>query len=145
MDGKELMQIKDLLKEMESLKKQIRSASENIKTTSDSVKGSSRFFPYVEHIIIISGIDNKSLEKHLKQLKKDMEDKIKTTMEKVEQAQKYIASIPDADTRIVLQSRFINNMTWEQIENDMGIPHTTAQRKFRKWQSGVEWGDLPDI
>jgi hypothetical protein len=133
MDGKELMQIKDLLKEMESLKIQIKSASENIKTTSDSVKGSSRFFPYVEHIIIISGIDNKSLEKHLKQLKKDMEDKIKTTMEKVEQAQKYISSIADADTRIILQSRFINNMTWEQIENEMGIPHTTAKRKYRRW------------
>jgi peptidoglycan hydrolase CwlO-like protein len=133
----ELTQIKDLLKEMEYIKKQIKSASESIETTSDSVKGSSRFFPYVEHIIIISGIDDKSLEKHLKQLRKDMEDKIKTTMEKVQQAQKYIDSIPDADTRIILQSRFIDNMTWEEIESDMGISWTTAHRKYRKWKEGL--------
>jgi hypothetical protein len=66
-----------------------------------------------------------------------MEEKIKTTMDKVEQAQKYISSIPDADTRIILQSRFINGMTWEQIENDFGISWTTAHRKYRKWKEGL--------
>lgn len=127
----ELAQIKNMMKEIERLKKQLKSL--DIKTTSDSVRGSSPFYPYIQHTIIITGLDDADFKKHVKHLKTTLKDKIDLIMDKVAQAQEYIATVPDADTRIILQCRFINNMTWEQIEGDMHIPWTTAHRKYRKW------------
>lgn len=128
----ELRQIKDLLKDLERLKKQLQSVE--LKTTSDSVTGSSPFYPYIQHTIIICGIDDTDFRAHVKQLREDLKDKIKEITHKVAQAQAYISTVPDADTRTVLQCRYINGMTWEQIERDMHISMTTAKRKFREWR-----------
>jgi len=55
-------------------------------------------------------------------------------MDKAAEMQEYIASIEDSETRLILQCRFINGLTWEQIEAETGIPMTTAKRKYRKWR-----------
>ena len=134
MDRDKLAQIKDMLKEIESLKKQLTLLE--IKTTTDSVRGSSPFYPYIQHTITITGIDDTDFNRHVAHIKAELKDKIDLIMDKVAQANAYIATVKDADTRIILQCRFINNMTWEQIEGDMHIPCTTAHRKYRKWLNG---------
>ena len=63
-----------------------------------------------------------------------LKHRIDELMATVEEAQEYIAGIPDSDIRLILQYRFINGMTWEQIEAETGIPVTTAKRKYkRRW------------
>jgi uncharacterized protein YqgV (UPF0045/DUF77 family) len=130
----ELAQIKDMLKEIERLKMQLKTLE--VKTATDSVRGSSPFYPYIQHTITITGLDNADFNRQVKHIKTSLKDKIDTVMEMVARAQEYISTVPDADTRIILQCRFINGLTWEQIEKDTGITWTTAHRKYRRWASG---------
>ena len=138
MDKRELEKIRGLMKELEYLKKQIRLSADRLRTTGDSVRGSSPFYPYIEHTIAIAGIDNADLLKRAAELKEQVIDKIDYIMDKVTEANKYIETIPDADTRIVLQCRFINGLTWREIEDNFSISWTTAHRKYRKWLKGQE-------
>lgn len=55
-------------------------------------------------------------------------------MDKVAEAQEYIASVEDSRTRIVLQCRYVNGLTYEQIETETGIPCRTAKRLFKAWR-----------
>lgn len=126
----ELRKIHGKLKEIESLKKQMEAKRYKI---ADSVHGSMAVFPYVEHVIAVTGIRNKKIGKGLEVQKAQLKEKIEEVLDMVGKANEYIDTIPDADTRIVLRCRFINNMTWYGIEIDMGIPHTTATRKYNKW------------
>ena len=52
----------------------------------------------------------------------------------MEEAQEYIAGIPDSDIRLILQCRFINGMTWEQIGAETGMSEATCKRKYRRWR-----------
>lgn len=55
-------------------------------------------------------------------------------MDKMSEAQEYIATIPDSETRLILLCRFINNLTWEQIEDETGMSVSTAKRIYRRWR-----------
>ena len=127
----ELKKIRGKLKEMESLKRQMEVRRYKL---ADSVRGSMTVFPYVEHVIAVTGIRDKRIGGQLDAQKTQLKLKITEVLELVKQANEYIDTIPDADTRIILRCRYINNMTWYGIEMDIGIPHTTARRKFRQWQ-----------
>jgi hypothetical protein len=136
MNKSELFQLKNISKEIESLKNELREAEYQVETrmTTDSVVGSSPSFPYVQHVIKITGVDVGDYVAKVMKLKRSLSSRIQELLDKVTEANEYIATIPDSETRIILQYRFINGLTWEQIENDMGIPHTTAKRKFQKWR-----------
>jgi DNA-directed RNA polymerase specialized sigma subunit len=134
---RELEGIRDLCKELEYLKKQFKHITSNLPISHATVKASSKIFPYVESVITISGIDKTSFDKAVAQTRRSMEVKIDEIMAKIAQAQAYIGTVEDADTRIILQCRYINNMTWAQIEDNFGINTVTAWRKFRKWENVI--------
>ena len=127
----ELRKIRGKLKEIESLKKQMEARRYKV---SDSVHGSMAVFPYVEHVIAVTGIRDKKIGRGLETQKAQLREKIQEVLELVKRANEYIDTIPDADTRIILRCKYINRMTWEHMENEMGIPHTTAKRKYRQWK-----------
>jgi len=132
---KELSQIKNLNKEIVLLKKQI----ENIETlinpeiTTDIVKGSSPQFPYVEHTIKITGIDYNGYDKKVKRLRIQLQNRLNELMDKVAEANEYIAAIEDAEIRMILQCRYINGLTWDEIEKELYMSKRTAQIKLKKW------------
>jgi len=136
MDKRELSQLKHLIKEIEYLKKQLDAAEYQVETSmaSDVVSGSSSDWPYIKHTIKISGVDIKDYEQKVKRLRNQLKRRIDELMDKAAEMQEYIASIEDSETRLILQCRFINGLTWEQIEAETGIPMTTAKRKYRKWR-----------
>lgn len=136
MNKSELFQLKHLSKEIEYLKKQLELAEYQVETrqTTDSVVGSSPTFPYVQHVIKISGVDVEDYERKVERLKRSLERRIQDLLDQVAEMQEYIETVPDSETRLILQCRFINGLTWEQIEAETGIPMTTAKRKFRKWR-----------
>lgn len=136
MDKKELSQLKPIIKEIEYLKKQLDAAEQLVETriTTDSVSGSSPDWPYVKHTIRISGVDIKDYERKVKRLRNSLKRRIEELMDKVTEMQEYIASVDDPEVRLILQCRFVNGMTWEQLEAETEIPMTTAKRKFRRWR-----------
>ena len=136
MNKSELVQLKHLKKEIDMLKRQIDDADYAVesRTTSDSVVGSSPVFPYTLHTIKIHGVDISGYEKKVKRLRNQLKRRMDALMDRVDEANDYIASVPDSELRQVLQYRYINGLTWEQIEVNGGIPMTTAKRKFRRWR-----------
>ena len=135
MDKRELFQIRSIIKEIECLQRQLDRAEYQTETrqTTVAVKGSMRDFPYVEHIIKLTCVDMEDYIRKVKRLRMKLKHRIDELMATVEEAQEYIAGIPDSDIRLILQCRFINGMTWEQIEAETGIPITTAKRKYKRW------------
>jgi hypothetical protein len=136
MDKRELFQIRSIIKEIECLQRQLDRAEYQTETrqTTVAVKGSMRDFPYVEHTIKLTGVDMEDYIRKVKRLRMKLKHRIDELMATVEEAQEYIESIKDSDTRLILQLRFINGLTWEQLEAETGIPMTTAKRKYRKWR-----------
>lgn len=136
MTEKELLEIKGLEQEIELLRRQRDIAVNKAKVgyTFDSVTGSSKSIPFAPHCIRIEGLGMVEGSDAVLQAQRALEKRIDILMAKVEDANAYIAGLPDCQTRMVLQARFINGLTWEQIEGDLGIPQTTAKRKYRKWR-----------
>jgi len=138
MTKKELSQIKNLNKEIILLKKQI----ENIETlinpeiTTDIVKGSFPQFPYIEHTIKITGIDYNGYDKKVKRLRRQLQNRLNELMDKVAEANEYIAAIEDAEIRMILQCRYIIGLTWDEIEKELYMSKRTAQIKLKKWWEG---------
>lgn len=130
-----MMQIRNIIREIECLQRQLDRAEYQTETrqTTVAVKGSMRDFPYVEHTIKLTGVDMEDYIRKVKRLRMKLKHRIDELMATVEEAQEYIAGIPDSDIRLILQCRFINGMTWEQIEAETGIPVTTAKRKYKRW------------
>lgn len=137
MDKRELMQIRNIIREIKCLQRQLDQAEHEVKKheTTAAVKGSLRYFPYTEHTFKVTGADEVDYAKQVKRLRMKLKHRIDELMATVEEAQEYIAGIPDSDIRLILQCRFINGMTWEQIEAETGIPVTTAKRKYRWWRN----------
>lgn len=133
MDKRQLSELKNLNKEIEFLKKQIMSISVEPEHTTDTVKGSSIEFPYTQHSIKISGIDWETYERKVNRLRRQYQRKIDELMDKAAEINEYIASVPDSEVRMILQCRYVNGLTWEEIEEATGINERTARRKFRKW------------
>jgi DNA-directed RNA polymerase specialized sigma subunit len=132
----ELSQLKYIGKEIEYLKKQLKEAEYQVETrmTTDSVVGSMPTYPYIQHVIKISGVDVDDYDRKVERLRRSLERRIQDLLDKTAEIQEYISTIDDSETRLILQCRFINGLTWEQIEEETGISQTTAKRKFRRWR-----------
>jgi DNA-directed RNA polymerase specialized sigma subunit len=136
MEKKELRKIPGIVKEIEYLKKQIEYAEHSIDATqtTDVVKGSTKYFPYNEKMFYVDGIDYQGYDKKVKRLKAQYQRRIDELMDKVEEAQEYIAKLEDWRLRLILQCRYINGLTWEQMEYEMGIPLRTIYRLHKNWR-----------
>ncbi len=131
MTKKELKQIKHLKSEIEMLKKEIENMDYVV--TTDTVKGSTPQFPYIEHTIKITGIDYNGYDKKVKRLRRQLQNRLNELMDKVAEANEYIAAIEDAEIRMILQCRYINGLTWDEIEKELYMSKRTAQIKLKKW------------
>ncbi len=69
----------------------------------------------------------RSVEKIL-MLEKQINQEINTLIELKSQVRDVIAAVPDTDERMVLRYRYIHNMTWEQIGNELSADKSTIRR-----------------
>jgi DNA-directed RNA polymerase specialized sigma24 family protein len=136
MTKKELGQLKDLHKEIEILQRQITEAPFRTKKIFDTVKGSSLKLPYQEHIIRVSGIDLKDYEKKVERLRRKLGRRIDELMDKRDEIMDFISAIPDVEIRMILECRYIDGMSFEQVGAAVGMSERTVRRKFRKWWDG---------
>lgn len=86
------------------------SLGEKIQT---SYQGEAPFVRCVEKILILEEKINREIEVMVG-LKGQMHD--------------VIAAVPDMDERLVLRYRYIHNMTWEQIGDELNADRTTVYR-----------------
>ena len=129
----DLSKYKDLSKEIQILQKQMRNITVDQHIVSDTVKGSSLFFPYTEHTIKVSGVDAERYYRRVAQIRRGLARRIRDAMEQVSAINDYIAAVDDGEVRNILQCRYVECMTWEEIAGVLHMCERTARRKFRKW------------
>jgi DNA-directed RNA polymerase specialized sigma subunit len=75
----------------------------------------------------------------------DLEDKIHAEVTKLmalkEQIREVIDEVADTDERMVLRYRYIHNLTWEQIGDELHADRTTV---YRWHNSAVNHVKLPE-
>jgi len=89
MDKRELMQIRNIIREIKCLQRQLDQAEHEVKKheTTVAVKGSLRYFPYTEHIFKVTGADEVDYAKQVKRLRMKLKHRIDELMAMVEEAQ----------------------------------------------------------
>lgn len=65
---------------------------------------------------------------------KELEDMLQYNLKKLQmerkKIEKFLSSIEDAELRLIIRLRAINNMKWEEIGVQLGMSRTTASRNF---------------
>lgn len=138
MDKRELSQLKYISTEIEELKKQIENVRSSVSTkmVSDTVLGSSRSLPYAQHVIGISGVEDvEAYERRIQRLENKLKLRIDELMNKFEDMEEYIASISDSEMRLIIQYRYINGLSWQQIAANMGTQGdgSTERKKLNRF------------
>ena len=130
MTEEKMRQLKDLNMEIKDLQDRICSAKGAM--LCDTVKGSSPKKPYAVHTIKITGTRNKDSEKQ--KLEIIWRKKLKILQLVKMQIEEYILTIPDSKTRQILSHKYIDNFTYKQIAEHMGISVSTVKRIYSEWR-----------
>jgi AraC-like DNA-binding protein len=137
MTKKELSTIASLNKEIALLRNNLAETSYGDGSiVTDKVKGSSAHFPYAPRRFTISGMEQMSEDciKKRNQIAHRIDAKMQKLLETVQAAYGYIDTIEDSTIRQILIYTYVNNVSQEQMAEEMGISLTTVQRKFREWR-----------
>lgn len=138
---KELSQLYNLNREIELADKEIdkiETALQKMQSAyATTVKGSAPSFPYVQHTISIGGIHVSARNKkeyyqkraELQDLKRLKELKQEQCFVEYGRLLRYIADVPDSLTRMGLELRFVNGLTWPQTAASMGGGNTEESVK----------------
>ncbi|MDF2985721.1 MAG: polymerase, sigma-24 subunit, subfamily [Eubacterium sp.] len=141
MTKEELRKIKTIGMDIKDYRNRIQDlyngdAAPGDKYVSDKVTGSSTCFPYSARSFRIEGFEKMSDE--CIQKRNDLAEKLNKKMEQfillLNKAYGYFDTIPDRTTRLILIHKFIDNMSEEQIAEEMGISRSTVQRKIKFWR-----------
>lgn len=62
-----------------------------------------------------------------------IEHKIKELFMVRKKVERYIDTIDDAEMRLIVRLRAINNMRWEDIGDELGMERTTVSKKYRRF------------
>lgn len=66
--------------------------------------------------------------------KKTIEDMLNYSLRKLQikraKIEEFLSQVEDAETRLIMRLRCINNMRWEDIGEELGMSRTTVSRKF---------------
>lgn len=130
MTEEKLRQLKDLNMEIKDLQERIYNIKGGV--VYDTVKGSSPKKPYAVHTIKITGTRNKDREKQ--KLEIIWRKKLKILQLVKGEIEEYILTIPDSKTRQVLSHKYIDNLTYKQIAEHMGISVSTVKRIYYEWR-----------
>ena len=124
MTKKELSQLRYLSSEIELLKKQIEDAEYAIEVASDVVEGSNHEWPYEPRKFHVEGVAIPDYEKRLQHLKNKLQRRTEELIDKREELEDYIATVPDSLIRQILTLRYINGLSWHQVAQHIGGGNT---------------------
>lgn len=134
MNLNDLKQLNFLYKEVDRLQYKI----DNYKPAEivvDTVRGSSPCFPFVEHSIVIEGLEQKKdnlsvLMDKLTSFKARLNNQILYIEDEIEK-------IDDSEIRLIISYRYLDRLTWIQIMYEMGYntedtPRMKVNNYFKK-------------
>jgi len=123
---KELSQLRYLNKEIELLKQQIDEAENAVEiySASDVVEGTNPVWPYQKRTFHIEGVAVPDYERRVERLRKKLQRRLEDLMNKREELEEYIETVPDSLIRMILTLRYINGLSWRQIANHIGGGNT---------------------
>jgi len=114
----ELNQYKSICEEITELNVMIKD-----KTVRGTVKGSDSVFPYLQHTIVVSGIDDVNAR-----------DVMLARAHKLEERKRnielFVEGIGDSLTRRIFRFRFINGFSWVRTALEIGGDNTEASVKM---------------
>ena len=109
MQASDLKNLKKLRSEKKGLELLIRELSEE--TVEDVVTGSSPYFPYGKHKIIVRGVD----EKRLHSLRIRLIRKTRELEKAIEEAEDYLETVEDPEMRNILRLRYEQGLSWMDV------------------------------
>lgn len=124
MTKQELSQLRYLSSEIELLKKQIEDAEYAIEKASDVVSGSNHEWPYEPRKFHVEGVAVPDYENKIRRLKHKLERRTEELMDKREELENYIATVPDSLIRQILTLRYVNGLSWAQVAAHIGGGNT---------------------
>ena len=119
---KVLEQYPNLVKEIEKLNKRITKLEEQTTMVSDVVQNG-----YKRHAVIF-GVDQVRQNK-LNLLKDILKEREKIALEQKIQIEMFINNIKESDIRQIFEYRYIDNMSWIEIQLEMKYKHEDTARK----------------
>ena len=117
--------------EIAQLENRIRNMKiEGPQETSDSVSTSVNF-PYSKHTLVISGFEDiTAYNKRLSRLQANLSK----SQAELEELDEYIASVPDACIRTIMQYKYMDGAGWKYIARKFGWrDETTPHKKIKKF------------
>lgn len=132
MTKKELEQLTDLKKEIKEIEQNISEIKQmDIGAVPVKVDASGRNFPYVQGKMTVSSYDPVLADKRAVRLynkKALLEERKKKAVEAESQILQYINSIQESRVRRIMQFRYIDGYSWEQIGAIMHFDRRTGER-----------------
>ena len=119
---KVLEQYPNLLKEIEKLNKRITKLEEQTTMISDVVQNG-----YKRHAVIF-GVDQVRLNK-LTLLRNVLKEREEIALEQRIQIEMFINNIKESDIRQIFEYRYIDNLSWIEIQLEMKYKHEDTARK----------------
>lgn len=132
MTKKELEQLIDLKEEIKEIEQSILKIEQmDISSVPVKVDASGRNFPYIQGKMTVSSYDPALADKRAVRLynkKTLLEERKKKAAEAERQILQYINSIQESRVRRIMQFRYIDGYSWEQIGAIMHFDRRTGER-----------------
>lgn len=125
MTVKELRQYRSICKELTEKNIELKS-----KTLHGAVKGSDSEFPYTQHTMTVSGLEDTYRNRALL-------ERIHTLKQRKQRIEKYIFSIDDSLTRQIFEERYIKGgykPCWKRVATEIGGGNTVESVKKRHFR-----------
>lgn len=130
MTKKQLQQYKALKKEIEELNKKIlREQEKEIDTVKGRVKASMKDFPYIETHISVEMSEPERMQASIKLINEYRKRKERVEKETLE-IERFISSVPDAETRLIFQYSFIDGMKQKEIAEKLHMERSSISKKI---------------
>lgn len=135
---------KEELSQLASLRREIRELDEKIAAinarkgmvVTDKVQASAKEFPYQETHVTIHGYSYE-LDPKSKRQKKEKERLLRIRRQQASELElkitEYINTITDSEIRRMMEYRYIENYTWEEIGRIFHCDRTTAEKKVSNY------------
>lgn len=137
MTEQKLEQLVALRQEIDNLKRKIEILSEKPgRMTSDKVQASMEEYPYISTYVNIRGRDRQQDERITRAINREKK-LLKSRLAKAEQLENEIKSwieqIEDSKIRQIVEYKYIDNLTWQQIGEKLHMDRTTAKKKLVRY------------
>lgn len=129
---------KNLLEERKDIKERLENARQELEDSlntrsEDVVKGSSKTFPYTQHTMHISGIDEHLVTRKklaLEKLVAIYQTKEIEICEKSIEIEEYLEQIEDSVMRTIIRCRIIDDMSWVATALKVNMNETACKKKY---------------